>query len=501
MSQSSMSAVRALIREAAADGVRLWVADNRLHFKVTRGELSESLRSRLRTSIDQLTGELSRPVVRRRSRAADLLRFPNLWLDFWLELQSNLTLANSTHAVLNLGGEISSQSIAAAFATLCRRHELLCARLQLRDDVPCVLFGQEPVAPVNIVDMSTGASRGDLERQREIIEHAIWDPLENGAVFRACVVRISAQECFVVFVLHHFVSDFTSCQILARELVALLSGKQLQPSEPIQYFDYMSALIEWLAGPGPTYRLAYWREQLRHAPQTRLPVDQEHAEPSGALDAVTFELDAIFRERIAELAAAHGVTLADVFLAASFAALSEVTGCTDLLTVLIISGREDPSLAHMVGNTVDCLPVRVSVSPQMGARQLIQQVRASSALAKHYRVPWSLLMRTLDQAGIRCAAPLFNFIRGGGEQPPKQFVEAETTDVGGLRIRRPPEQASVDWKTHQLDVFDSGSALFGSLKYDPTMHRRETAEALQVALLGHLKRMAGNTAGESGSAR
>src|SRR4051812_30179506 len=102
MSHNSMSAVRDLIREAASDGIKLWVADNRLHFKATRGELSESLRTRLSSSRDELTAELSRPVVRRRPGSATVLRLPDLWLDFWLELQNNLTLANSTHAVLRL---------------------------------------------------------------------------------------------------------------------------------------------------------------------------------------------------------------------------------------------------------------------------------------------------------------------------------------------------------------------------------------------------------------
>jgi hypothetical protein len=176
-------------------------------------------------------------------------------------------------------------------------------------------------------------------------------------------------------------------------------------------------------------------------------------------------------------------------LAAHFLALAQVTGRSDLLTVMITSGREDPSLARMVGSTIDCLPIRVHVLPDMTSRELVQQAHTSSSLARHYRVPWSLLTRTLERTGTRCAAPLFNFIRGSGELPPKQFIEAHSSDMAGLRVGRPPEQAGVDWKTHQLDVFDSGDALFGSLQYDPARHPREAVAALREALLQSLEKL------------
>jgi hypothetical protein len=147
-------------------------------------------------------------------------------------------------------------------------------------------------------------------------------------------------------------------------------------------------------------------------------------------------------------------------------------------------------LLPLLGNTIGCVPVRVTVTSQMGVRELLQQVHASFSLAQHYRVPWSLLMRTLEEEGIPCAAPIFNFIRGShdGEAPPASFIQTDSTEVGDMRVERPVEMTSVDWKTHQLDVFDSGHELFGTLKYDSTRYRRESALALRAALLDILVR-------------
>jgi hypothetical protein len=93
-------------------------------------------------------------------------------------------------------------------------------------------------------------------------------------------------------------------------------------------------------------------------------------------------------------------------------------------------------------------------------------------------------------------APIVNFITGkaGIEQPPSSFLNSESTAVAGLRIKRPLETGSVDWKSHQLDLFDNGRTMAGTLKYSPLNHRKETFAALRDAFIECLQKMARDSA-------
>lgn len=496
--QVGVSTVRALLRDAARDGVALWVENERLHFKATAGEISTSLRTRLQSSMEDIVAELTRPVYKRRPRQLDVIRLPDLWLDFWHETDGDITIANQTHVIFQLDGNaLSGDSLTAAFGTLFKRYDLLRARIALRDGSPCVLFDQLTQPPLQMLDLSAQAPADRVRQAEQIIERVVWTRLEEGAVFRACIIKISTHDFLVAFVLHHFAADFASCAALARALLSLLPGSPPEPyrsaRSPLQYYDYLMGITEWLSGPGPGYRLAYWRKQLSGVREVRMPAsDAALAAATTVRDAVTSSTSESVRTALTRTAAALGATPAEVILAAHFIALAQSTGCTDLVTIVIISGRDNPALVDLVGGTVDCLPVRAHLLPHLSYADFIRQVHTTYAMAQDYRVPWSLLRRTLREDGVECIAPIFNFITGkrSAEQSPGSFQPAASTELAGISVRRPSENKSVPWKSHELDVFDNGRTLSATVKYNTQVYRRDTAEHLMDGVLRCLDRIA-----------
>jgi hypothetical protein len=164
--------------------------------------------------------------------------------------------------------------------------------------------------------------------------------------------------------------------------------------------------------------------------------------------------------------------------------------------------------------TVDCLPVRASVLPEMTFADLLQRVHETWLLACNYHVPWAFLRKALHETGVSCASPLLNFVPGvygakRGASEPRRAVEAVTHDsltnqgltIEGLTVAGPSETTSVDWKSHEVHVFDSGRVMQGKVKYMPAKYRRERLEAFIESFLRCLEAIAEDPGSRLRSAR
>jgi hypothetical protein len=376
----------------------------------------------------------------------------------------------------------------------------LRARLALSKDLPCLLFDQHEEVPLKMVDVSRQGSSERPSRVQKILARTIWDPFEDGALFRACLIRVAEREYVFGFVLHHLVGDLSSCHLLIRDfLIALHQDKaRMAPAaatQPFQYSDYLLAMSEWLSGPALRYRLRYWQEQMDAAAPVALPPDHEVAPASvSRLDSICFEIDAQLRAGIAQVAMSSGVTLLAVMLAANFAALAGTLKRTDLVINPIVAGRDHPALFELVGMTVDCLPVRISVLPEMTFQELLQRVHKTYLIACSYHVPWALLRRALREIDASSVAPLLNFIPGvyGGRRKPSDASQAAKLAVETVTVAGPEDTTSVDWKSHEVHVFDTGHVMNGKIKYLSLQYRKETIEALIESLLRCLGAIASN---------
>jgi hypothetical protein len=474
--------VRALIAEARRAGVVLWVEGSQLHYKEPAAGMAADLCAGLRSMKDDVMAELSRPVFKSRVEKTDLLQLPAYFEDFWHETASNLSLANATHTVVKITGEVTLERLQTAFKQVFFRHDLLRARVTFPEGFPCLLFDAEAEVPVKIVDFSEDNSSERPQRVKELVAQTIWNPFEGGSLFRACLIRASGSEYVFGFVLHHLIGDLLSCHILLKDFLARARRPKglvdSSDTRPLQYADYLLGMSEWLSGPALKYRLAYWKEQMEAAPPTCFPADQEVGSESVAvLDSISFLVDEILRASIARVAAGSGVTLLAVVLAADFLAMASLLQRTDLVITPIVAGRDHPALFELVGMVVDCLPVRVSVLPEMTFADLLQQVHKTYLLACSYHVPWALLRKTLREIDASCVSPLINFIPsayGGGS---RTSASSCNTTIESITVEGPADSTSVDWKSHELHLFDSGRFMRGKVKYMCSKYRKETIEA------------------------
>lgn len=489
------------IREAEINGITLWIEDGQLRFKAPKGTMTSVMRDALRSRKNELIGELSFPIFKKRTPPAAVARFPACNRGFWEESEANTHFRHSTHFAVKLTEKIALERFESAFKRLISRHDLLRSCVRVGDDgMPFLELDKDPPAPVSILDLSGSTAASAPMQVKAAVERAIYAPFEGARIYRAQVIKVSDFEHVVAVVMHHFVADSVALEIVLRELLDGLQGAHDSHTgeRPLQYADYLLGMNDWLAGQGLEYRLKLWKDKMRGAHGVRFPLtDASQSSGPSKLDVVGIHVGAALRAKLARANAAARVPFPLTILAANFAALATTFQRTDFYTVLVHSGRREPVLFDLVGFTVNCLPVRVTVMPQMSYIDLMAHIHDALIFATNYQVPWGILMPLLGEIGASHIAPLFNYLsvaRDVSNAPPSN-PHGNGIKVEPIAVEGPEPTNSVDWKSYELHAIDTGAELHVTLKYMPSAYQTAAVKEFAKTFLRCLEALADDPAG------
>ncbi|HEX2189730.1 MAG TPA: amino acid adenylation domain-containing protein, partial [Longimicrobiaceae bacterium] len=319
-------------------------------------------------------------------------------------------------AALLLEGALDAAALERALGEVVARHEALRTVFDEEEGEPVqVVLPPRPFA-LPLHDLSGWTEeerRAEVERRSATEARRSFD-LRTGPLFRAELLRLSAEEHVLFLTMHHVVGDAWSVGVLLRELGALYEAfargeeSPLEPL-PIQYADFAVWQRERLSGERLDAQLAYWRGELADPPVLDLPLDRPRpAAPSYRGGSVELVVPAATAAALRGLARAEGATLFMALLAAWQTLLARWAGQDDVVVGTPIAGRNRAEIEGLIGFFVNTLALRADLSGNPTFRELLRQVRERTFGAyAHEDLPFERVVEELRVERDPGRSPVF----------------------------------------------------------------------------------------------
>ncbi|HVG43810.1 MAG TPA: amino acid adenylation domain-containing protein, partial [Longimicrobium sp.] len=378
---------------------------------------------------------------------------------------------------LRLTGALEVEALRGALETVVDRHEALRTVIRSAGDGRVQEIDEPRPFALPVVDAA-----GEDEARAMVSEHA-WRPfdLEHGPVFRALLVRLSADVHLLALNLHHSMGDGWSLGILFRELsgayAALARGEEpALPPVPLQYADFAAWQREHLVGERLDRELAYWRGRLEGAPPLlELPSDRPRPPRQSFRGAdLPVHLPPELAGRVRALSRREGATPFMVLLAAWQALLGRLANQDDVVVGTPVAGRVREETEGIVGLFVNTLALRADLSGDPSFRALLAQVREATLGAfAHQDLPFEKLVEHLKVERSLSHPPLFQAMFALQNQG---FAELDLPGVAAVDEGVEQAAAKFDLTLNFEEAPDGGFA--GTLEYAADLFDAGTAERM-----------------------
>ncbi|MFJ2932978.1 amino acid adenylation domain-containing protein [Streptomyces sp. NPDC087219] len=408
-------------------------------------------------------------------------------------------------------GPLDPELLGKALGLLAARHAMLRIRILPGESAPAQSAvpsaSHDSAAVPHWYEIRELPGTRTTEEEFGELEEALCNrpfDLTAEAPIRAVLARADggASGCFarLVLVVHHAAADGFSLNVLGEELWALYTALSLgrEPELPPLTTDFAAYVAHERSERASALAedRAYWREVLsRQGEPLTLPYDGDPLglpEPPLLAHQVTPGPD--LTAALRETAAAHGVSLFHLLLAAYARCLSRWSGGREDVSVNVARARREtrlPGIDRLVGPLADTLPIPVHVGPDDSVHALAVRLRdAWPESERHGRLTSLDLARLLpaDGAGPRTAAPAsFSFARFPVSLDSECPVEVRPTSAG---------TASAATRLSLL-CWESDGELAFSWNFPARLFDRSTIARLAAEHLAELTETAGLTENEA----
>ncbi|WP_407649681.1 amino acid adenylation domain-containing protein [Goodfellowiella coeruleoviolacea] len=344
----------------------------------------------------------------------------------WVQTQLSTTDAYVIAGSIRTSGAVSTAELADRLTAVVARHEALRTSFPHDEHGPWQLV--HPPAPVPLPVITPAERAAFVARPFD---------LAAGPLLRAATIRHDHDHGLeLVVVVHHIACDGWSLGLLLAEL----AGAPTRPLA-VQYADYTL----WEAGRDHGRHLAHWRDRLADLPDPlRLPADRPRPVAWDGRGGNHHQvLDAGLTTRLRALAAERGASLFMLLAAAYGVLLGRLSGSRDVLIGTPVSHRPDPALDGLVGLFLNTVTLRLDLSDDPSAAELVDRAREAVLTAhEHQDVPFERVVRDLGGSTEQGTHPVFQTMLSVRPELP------EAVTVNGVAHRA----AALDTDTAKFDL-------------------------------------------------
>lgn len=382
---------------------------------------------------------------------------------------------------MNLAGRVSMALLQASLREIADRHEALRAVFQVDSGQVLQIIQPKSDLTVLVIDLRPLAEPRRMEQMEELCAREARQPfdLTQGPPIRANLIQMEDERSILTLTIHQIVCDGWSVGLLMEELSSIYSAfaagrpSTLAPLD-FQFGDYVIWQEEHASGADVERQLAYWKKKLAGYSPVRIASDFESASDSIESGIVSRLLPRALTDELKSLGQAQNATFFVVAMAACMAVAQRYTGSSDIALRTPLAGRTRVEFEPIIGQFVNHVVVRASVSSNLKISELIKSVREGvwEALANQ-DVAFERVLEGTQADPTEDRYPI-NFVcqREYGRSGAFQF------DFDGVTMTTMPSKSQ--GALYDLNFFlverEAGWRL--SLEYKTALYSQETAESL-----------------------
>ncbi|WP_051712284.1 hybrid non-ribosomal peptide synthetase/type I polyketide synthase [Spirillospora albida] len=393
---------------------------------------------------------------------------------------------------LRFDGALDLEKIDGAFRAIARKHDRLRTRYEIDStDVRARVVAE--VAPERHVfdrtrnpDLSDDDVMAVMNRPFDLAAAPLW---------RYGIVIDRDGTHRLVISLHHIAADFTSLEIIYRDLARHLEKGALDEAGSDDYASFVRVQSEVVHRPVYEEHRRWWMREFATLPTPlSLPTDSPYPlvnDFSGSHH--YFQIDEDVHRAARALIEEHKTTPSVFYLSLWAVLLAKVTGDDDLCIGIPMDQRMLGSFEHTVGMFAQSLPLRIRPAADLPVPDLLRRVRDTCLEAmEHSLYSYDVLVEELDlerDFGRNALFDvMFTFQNARGRVLRFGDLEAATENFA-------PPRSTV---ALSLDLTERDGGLFGDLSFS-NVYGEERAAGLMDLFQGLIERVVkepGRTVGD-----
>ena len=397
------------------------------------------------------------------------LSFAQRRLWFLHKLAADLTAYNMpfSHRVR---GALNVMALKASLNEIIRRHETLRTAITEIAGEPMQQIQASARLDLDVIDLRRlGPAQAEKEAQRIFNEDA-RQPFDFSCVplMRARLLRLGAQDFFLILNFHHLVCDGSSLAIFYRELALIYAAALAQkraslPALTAQYADFATWERAWLDGAAAAPQLNYWKRQLGGVRLVNLPADfPRPAAPSYRGARAAKRLPKELTAALKQLSRQQGATLFMTLLAALKILLSRWAGQDDVVVGSTVAGRSRPELEGLIGFFINAVALRTDLAGSPTFVELLERVRGTCLDAyTHQDLPFERVVEEIHPGRDFSRNPIFQVLFNMADAGERELVLAgcETGRISqsapGAKFDLVFQAAEIDGAIELVSIYDA----------------------------------------------
>jgi fengycin family lipopeptide synthetase D len=255
--------------------------------------------------------------------------------------------------LVRIDGKLDYERLENTFAKLVKRHETLRTSFELLDGEPVQRIHKNIKLKVAYYECS------EDEWEKKIDEFVKPFHLEVAPLVRANVIKAGENRHYLIFDMHHIISDGVSSVVLVKDFVSLYQEGDIEPLK-VRYREYVNWQDEVSKTEAFKKQEKYWLEKFEdEIPILKLPFDFKRPNiQSFEGERLAMTLDCEMAGMLKQLAKNKGTTLYMVLFAAYNILLHKYSGQEDIVVGSPVVGRSQPYFEKLIGMFVNTVAIR-----------------------------------------------------------------------------------------------------------------------------------------------